>query len=180
MTYDGEVMQELYDVLRPFIGPDVPVSPLTTQQMAMRALLGYLAGLTIIRLGRRRLLGRTSAFDIVLGVMLASILGRVVNGGAPLFESLVAAGLLVALHWILGWFSFRWEWIDRLVKGRDRQLVEEGRSLERNLAKSEISQADLLEAVRLQANAASVEKVQAAWLERNGEISVVLRRQGDE
>lgn len=171
-------MHALYDVLRPFIGPDAPVNPLSTSQMAVRALLVYLAGLAIFRLGPRRLLGRTSAFDIVLGVMLASILGRAINGGAPLLESLAAAALLVVLHWVVGWIAYRWEWLDRLVKGRERALVSGGRLLEENLARCEISDADLIEAVRLRANVADVDEIEAAWLERNGEISVV-RRNGE-
>jgi len=65
--------------------------------VAARAVLIYVAGLAVVRLGKSRLLGRATAFDIILAFILGSLFSRAVNGTAALLVTLAAAIVLVGL-----------------------------------------------------------------------------------
>jgi uncharacterized membrane protein YcaP (DUF421 family) len=48
-----------------------------------------------VRLGSKRFLGQTSAFDTIVGIMLGSIMSRAINSSAPFFPTLIAGVVLV-------------------------------------------------------------------------------------
>ena len=160
---------------RTLLGPDDPARSLSVLQMGMRALVVYGGGLVIVRLGKNRLFGRATAFDIVLGFILGSTLSRAVNGGAPLFQTLVAVSGLVAVHWLFAWLAFRSDRFDNLVNGRRVVLVEDGQIRAANLRRTDLTEDDLREALRLKAHVDGLEAVERAALERNGQISFVPR-----
>ncbi len=143
-------------------------------EMAVRAVIIYVAGLLIVRFAKNRLLGRSTAFDIILGFILGSLFSRAINGGAPLIASVVAGAVLAVAHWGLALLTRHSEAMDMTFKGRARMLVEGGEILRHDLERAEVSERDLLEAVHLH-GLASVAEVEAAWIEPNGQIAVVRR-----
>jgi uncharacterized membrane protein YcaP (DUF421 family) len=68
-------------------------------QMSLRAAIVFVVTLAIVRLGKRRFLGRATAFDVILGIMLGSIVSRAVTGNAPFVPALAAAAMLMLMHW---------------------------------------------------------------------------------
>lgn len=141
--------------------------------IAGRAAVMYAAGLLVVRFGKNRLLGRTTAFDIVLAFILGSLFSRGINGTAPLAGTVMAGVTLVSLHWLISSTSSRWAILDWLVKGPHRDLIRDGHVQEQAMRKAEVSTKDLQEALRLRAGVIRPEDVQLSCLERNGEISVV-------
>jgi len=163
-------------VLRALVGPDDPTRPLSVYQMCVRAVIVYMGGLAILRFGKNRLFGRSTALDIILGFMLGATLSRSINGGAPLLETLAACVALVLLHWGFATLTTYSDRLDRLIKGHQIVLIRDGKIEHPNLRKANLSERDLLEALRLNAQDDDLDRVRAARLERNGEISVVLKR----
>jgi uncharacterized membrane protein YcaP (DUF421 family) len=143
--------------------------------MSMRAAIVFALTLTYVRLGNKRFLGRRSAFDFVLAIILGSVMSRAINGQAPFGPTLAAGAALLGLHWMLGAMALRWPALGSLVKGRPRLLVKDGRFIEEEARKSHISETELLEDLRSEAHIDSIEDVQAAYLECNGKIGVVMR-----
>ncbi len=148
---------------------------ITVPEMAVRAVIIYVAGLVIVRFAKNRLLGRSTAFDIILGFILGSLFSRAINGGAPLIASVVAGAVLAIAHWVLALLTRHSESMDATFKGRARKLVEDGEVRRLDLRRAEMSERDLLEAVHLR-GLASVDEAEAAWMEPNGQIAVVPRR----
>lgn len=153
---------------------------LTLGHMVARAALIYVIGLAVIRIGRTRLLGRHTGFDIVLGIIVGSMLSRGINGAAPPLATLGAVLSLVLLHWSLSSLAFHSSRFDRILKGRRESLVEDGAIRDETLRRSEISREDLHEALRLVAQIEDPGQVKHAYIERNGRISVVPRNRGAE
>lgn len=166
-------------LLSSILGPSPLHEGITLFHMAVRAAIVYVAGLALVRLGKNRLLGRTTAFDIILAFILGSLLSRAINGGAPMLGTLTAAAVLVLLHWGFALMTLYSDRLDRLFKGTQIELVRRGEIDRRGLRKAEISEQDLMEALRLQGGLADVREVFAACLERNGAISVVPRRKDE-
>src|SRR5262245_47036452 len=99
-------MNQLASALERALGTHASANDLTVGQIIMRAVLVFLIWLIIVRLADRRLLGKFSAFDVVLAVMLGAVLSRAINGSAPFWGTIAAAAVLVALHWVLTLLSF--------------------------------------------------------------------------
>jgi hypothetical protein len=59
--------------------------------MALRAVVVYVVTVIIVRLGKKRFMGKGTAFDVILGIMLGSIVSRAITGNAPFFPALAAA-----------------------------------------------------------------------------------------
>lgn len=85
-------------MLEHFIGPNS--SDIAWWQMTIRAAIIFFL-LFLVRIGGKRAFGKTTAFDIVLGVLLGSALSRSLTGNAPLLPTLAASGSLVLLHFLV-------------------------------------------------------------------------------
>jgi len=151
---------------------------LTWMQISLRGVIVFGAALLIIRCGDRRFLSQKTAFDVVLGFILASMLARAVNGTAAFFPTLAGGFVLVMLHRLLAYWSARSHAFGFLIKGRSDVIVRDGRLDEATALRNRLSEHDLLEDLRLHGNVAQVGDVALAVFERNGQVSVVPRRHG--
>jgi uncharacterized membrane protein YcaP (DUF421 family) len=154
------------------LGLDEQAMELSAWQMASRAVLIYLLTLAIIRLGKTRLMGQATAFDMIVGIVLGSIVSRAITGNAPLLPAMAAAVAIVALHWIFSACAVRWSAIGHVLKGGSRVLVAKGAIRKDELRRAHVTRHDLEEAMRRR-GMTDLAKVAEARLERDGSISVV-------
>ena len=96
---------------------------LTFVQISLRGVVVFVAALVIVRCGDRRFLSQKTAFDAVLGFILASMLARAVNGTAAFFPTLGGSFVLVVLHRLLAYWSRRSHAFGLLIKGRSDVIV---------------------------------------------------------
>ncbi len=146
---------------------------LTSGHMMARAIVVFVFAVIIVRIGKKRFISENTAFDVILGVMLGSVLSRAITGQSPFLPTLVAALVLVGLHWLFARVAVRSDRFGTLIKGNTRLLVSDGKVDWDAMRRSNLSRNDLLEALRLQASLSDWEKVKEARLERNGEISII-------
>ncbi len=149
---------------------------LSIWQMMLRALVVYLIAIVMVRLGDKRFFGKHTALDVILGFMLGSILSRAITGSSPFVPTLAAGMVLVIMHWGLAVTAYRWSRFGTLVKGSKRQLVLDGEIQWEQMKAGQISQEDLLTAVRAAGSGEDLDQVAAAFLERSGDISVLKRK----
>lgn len=160
------------------VTPFLPVlyaegADLNPWQMSLRAVIIYMTTLIIVRLGNKRLFGKNTAMDIVLGVILGSVMSRAINGGVAMLPTLCAGGALVVLHYLSARIAVAAEWFGPLLKGHPRQLVKEGKVQEVAMRRSVIGYRDLEEAARSEGKVRGIGEIEEAWLERSGNISVI-------
>jgi uncharacterized membrane protein YcaP (DUF421 family) len=108
--------------------------------------------------------------------MLGSIMSRAINGSAPLVPTLVAGAVLLFMHWAFATLAFRMHWLSASLKGTRIPLVRDGKVLEDGMRRAKITEDDFAEALRLQVRDDDVSKVEAAYMERSGAISVIPRK----
>lgn len=156
-------------------GGDEPIAHLGWGQVAMRALAVYLISIVLVRIGKSRLISRVSALDVIVAFVLGSLLSRGITGSASISNTAVSCAVLIALHSLLTWLACYSHWLGKLVKGHCRILIRDGIVNSDNLRKSHLSEDDLLEELRLNANCEDIEQVKTAYKERSGEISVIKR-----
>lgn len=79
------------------------------------------------------------------------------------------------LHRVLAELSHHSKTLGHLIKGTEVLLVEEGQVKEKALRKTNLTEHDLMEALRSNGSTMSIESVKAAYLERSGDVSVISR-----
>jgi len=149
------------------------ISEPTVLHTALRALVIYVTTLIIVRIGETRFLGKNTAFDIILGIMLGSLASRAINGTAEILPSIAAIIVLVALHWIISELSLRSDKIDHLIAGKAELLINKGEIETRSLVKNHITKSDLEEQLRLNGKTDSAGDIYKAYIERNGTVSFI-------
>src|SRR5581483_3608960 len=145
-------------------------------QVCLRAVIMFFATLTMVRLGGKRFLSHNTAFDAVLGFMMASMLARACNGSSPFWQTIVAGFLIVALHRIVAKVALHSHSFGNLVKGHATLVIKDGAVLSDVLRRHDLSEHDLAEDLRMNGNAARPEDVKEAYFERNGHISVIKKQ----
>lgn len=168
-------LQDLARALHDLIGSD-DAAAITWWQMTLRAVVIFAFGVFLVRLAGKRAFGKASAFDIVFAIVIGSNLSRTLTANAPFFPTLAASAALVLLHRALAWAAYNTSWLGFVIKGEPRCLVSSGEPQTKELRASQITDEDLHEALRLNASQEDLAGIDAAYLERNGEISFVRRR----
>jgi uncharacterized membrane protein YcaP (DUF421 family) len=148
---------------------------LTFMQISLRGVIVFFASLIIVRCGDRRFLSQKTAFDAVLGFILASMLARAVNGTAAFVPTLGGGFVIVMLHRVLAYWARRSHAFGLLIKGRSDVIIRNGELDDAVASRNRLSEHDLFEDLRLNGNVADVRDVELAIFERNGHISVVPR-----
>ena len=157
------------------LGLGLDATALSFTQISLRGIIVFMAALVIIRCGDRRFLSQKTAFDAVLGFILASMLARAVNGTAAFVPTLGGGLVLVLLHRVLAYWSRRSHTLGLLIKGRSDVIVSDGKVDDAMARRNRLSEHDLLEDLRLHGNVEDIQDVALAVFERNGHISVVRR-----
>src|ERR1051325_8178803 len=146
------------------LGLDLEPKSLTFNQISLRGIIVFLIALIMVRLGDKRFLSKKSAFDAILGFILASMLARAVNGSAAFWPTLGGGFVLVGLHRLIAMLSRPPKKFGLLVKGPTAPA---------GLRHNDLSEDDLLEDLRLNGQVEKPDDVKIAYAERNGEISIV-------
>jgi len=165
-------MSDLFDFL---FGPHATSQTITDVQMTTRAVLVFFAALALLRLSGPRTFGGSTAFDLVVKIMLGSVLSRAIVAASSFGGTLLAALAFVLLHRVLAWASYRYRWVDELVKGKVYLLAEHGQAKPEQLHQLNLNELDILEGLHENGNVAGLDKTEAVYLERDGSISVVKK-----
>ena len=145
-------------------------------QMGLRAVVVYLAALTMVRIvGDRRFIGKFAAFDIILTIIFGSTLSRAINGTSAFFETIFAGFVLVMMHWGISAIAFHQPKWENWLKGRSRVLIKDGQMRHKTMQDCHITKDDLASTLRLKCQIENLERIDRASLERNGDISISLK-----
>ncbi|MEA3117223.1 MAG: hypothetical protein QOI13_493 [Paraburkholderia sp.] len=150
---------------------------LDSLQMSLRAAAVFLAALVLVRISGRRSFGQRSPFDYVVAILLGATLSRIIVGASPAIPTLMASLVVVLIHRALGWACVRLRWLESLVVGVERAVYKDGQFDHRQMSAALITRTDVFQAVRQELNSLDLEDVQSAILERNGQVSLIRKRE---
>jgi uncharacterized membrane protein YcaP (DUF421 family) len=145
----------------------------TWLHVSLRGIVVFIAALIMVRFGDRRFLAKMNPLDVILGFILASMLARAVNGSSAFLPTIVGGFVLVLLHKAFAALAFHSHTFGKVVKGEEKLIIENGGDLRGNDASASHFEKDLLEELRQEGNVSSPKRVERAWIERSGRISVV-------
>ncbi|MGI8527619.1 MAG: DUF421 domain-containing protein [Pseudolabrys sp.] len=162
-------MQWLYD-----LGLSAGSEVLNWWQLALRAAVIYVALIACVRVGKKRFLGRATAFDVILIIVIGSIAARAITGATGLAGGIAAVLALVMMHWLFSLLSRSSSRFGGLIKGTPTPLIKNGKLDRQALWREHMSDDDLDEDLR-EFGVMKPSQVKEARLERDGKLSVVKR-----
>ena len=168
-------MNTLYDFVDSLLGLQLEPKQLTFTQVSLRGVIVFVLTLFMVRLSSRRSLAQKTAFDAILLVILASVLSRAINGSAGFFTTIGAGFVLVLLHRLFGWMACRSHAFGILIKGCPIVIIQNGQANHQAMRQNLISDHDLEEDLRLDAETQDISKIKIARLERSGDLSFIKR-----
>jgi uncharacterized membrane protein YcaP (DUF421 family) len=164
------------------LGFDIPAAFIPDVSLLETVVRGIVIYLAIFVLLRAILRGRTSAVTVSDLLVLVLIADAAQNAMAAEYTSITNGVVLVATivltSFTMDWLAFRFETVRRFVHPEHKPLVVDGRILRKTLAEELMTEEELLTQLRLN-GVEDASEVKAAYLEGNGEISVIKRPNGE-
>ena len=146
----------------------------------LRGTLVYWLLFLIFRFIMRRDVGAVGIADILLLVIIADASQNAMAGGyQTVGEGAVLVLTIIGWNWLLDWLQYRFEAVRRFTEPRKLKLVERGRPLLRNMRREFITMDELNSKLRDQ-GLEKVADVKAAYLEVDGQISVIKYEPGED
>ena len=146
----------------------------------VRGVVTYLSIFVMLRVLLR---GRTSAVAMTDLLVIVLIADAAQNAMAAEYHSvtngLVLVATIIATSLVVDWLAFRLPAIRRFVHPERKPLITNGRVMRKVLAEELMTEEELMTQLRLN-GVEEVTEVQAAYLEGNGEISVIKRSTDDD
>jgi uncharacterized membrane protein YcaP (DUF421 family) len=146
------------------------ISPL---EIAARSAVMFLIALLLMRMAGMRPFGKGEPFDNIITFLIGGILSRGVVGATPFFSTVISMIVIIIIHKALAKLSIYNKWFGARVKGEKILLYRDGSFMKKNMAKTNITENDILEDLRLVAQADSLNAIREVYMERTGEISFV-------
>jgi uncharacterized membrane protein YcaP (DUF421 family) len=146
-------------------------------ELAARGTLMYLGLVFLLRVVLKREAGSLSLTDLLLILLIAEAAQNGLTGGyQSVGDGLALVLVLLAWSYALDWLIFHVPAVARLMNPPRLELVREGQLLRRNLRREMITPDELITEVHRH-GVADLAGVKAAYMEPDGQISVIAREQ---
>ena len=139
---------------------------------ALRATFIYFYLLLLVRILGKREIGASSAFDLLVALMLGDVVDEVIYGEVTVAQGAVAMTIIAVWHLVNAFASYKSDFIDRLTGAPPTVLVKNGRIQRKELGRERLNETELLSGLRLM-SVDDIKEVKQATLEPNGQISVL-------
>ncbi len=148
---------------------------LASTESVLRALYGYFFLVFIVRIVGRRPGKQLTPFEFILIFFLGGLmLTAIVSDEASLTNAFCQIIAVALAHYILSSLRSRSDRVAKILDGTPLMLMQNGKWYVRTMQLQRITDDDVMEKARDQ-GLRTLDKVQAAVLERNGEISILSK-----
>jgi uncharacterized membrane protein YcaP (DUF421 family) len=148
-------------------------------ESVLRAAALYLLLLVLVRLTGRRSLRETSAFDLVLLLVIGEATQQALLGeDFSLVNAVLVVVTLLLMDVGLSLLKQRSAAAERVIDGVPTLLVADGKPLEERLRRARVDVTDVLQAARIRHGLVGLEQIRWAVLEADGTISIVPAGEG--
>jgi uncharacterized membrane protein YcaP (DUF421 family) len=144
----------------------------------IRAAAVYFLLVLVFRLTGKRALAQITTFDFVLLLVISEATQQAMTGSDySVTEAFLVILTLTALDIGLSLLKQRFRSVDRLVDSTPLLLIENGVLHQEHMDRARVDREDILSSAREQQGVATMDQIAYAILERNGQITVILKDQ---
>ena len=146
-------------------------------EIILRGSLTYISIFFLLRVVLKRQTGSIGMTDILLITLLAD---AAQNGMADDYKSFTGEFVLVVTiifwNYAFDWLAYHVEWFSRIIEPHPVLLIRDGKLQRRNMRKELMTEEELMSQLREQ-GLDGPEKVKEAYLETDGQFSVVQKKE---
>lgn len=144
-----------------------------------RASVAYLLVIAVMRFVPKRHASHLSPQDVVGAVVVGGLtVGAIIDRNSKPPDFLLAIAVILGWNYALDWLSDRFPELRRIIKEPPTRLIENGRIDAAALQREMLTQEELRAQLRKN-GVTDVSKVRFAYLETNGEVTVIKNDQPD-
>ena len=141
--------------------------------LVVRTVVIFLFIFLLMRIIGRRELSNMEPFDLILLVVLGdSVQQGVTQDDYSVTGALIVISVFALMQLGVSFLNFRFPRLRPLLDGQPLVLVENGKTIDKNLARERMTVDDLMEQARSQ-QIDSLDKIKWAVLETSGEVSFI-------
>ena len=138
----------------------------------IRTLFFYFFITFAYRIMGKREIGQLGVIDLIVSILIAEIVAiSIEKTDESILLAVLPISVLVILEIVLGFFSIKSRWFNKVFGGKPTIIINEGKIIYKNLINQRYTIDDLLLELRKK-GIASVEEVEYAFLETNGQLSI--------
>ena len=158
-----------FDIVKAFT-PDVSLF-----EMVARGVIVYLAIFVLLRILLRGRLGGMTMSDLLVLVIIADAAQNAMAASyTSITDGVVLIATIIGMSVLFDWLGYHVPPLGKYLHPQRKPLVVNGRVIRRTLGEELMTEEELMSQLRLQ-GAEHIDDVKAAYLEGNGEISVIKR-----
>jgi uncharacterized membrane protein YcaP (DUF421 family) len=144
--------------------------------IVLRAIAVFAFIFFVTRVVGRRELSTLEPFDLILLVVIGDLVQQAVTqSDYSVTGAVLAVGTFAVLTVVVSYLSFRVTFLRPFLDGEPVIVVQDGKPIDRNLRRNRITVDELAVAARRH-EVGSLEDVQWAVLETNGEITIIPKQ----
>ena len=145
-------------------------------ELLIRGAAVYLMVLVLLRLTGKRQVGEFTPFDLVLLLLISEGASNALRADdSSITGAFLVIAVMLAITWALGKLGILSKRFERLIEGRPRFLIRDGRVDYKSLRRESITHSDLLMSLRAH-QCFSPREAAYAVLETDGTISVCKKQ----
>lgn len=146
-------------------------------EIIIRGSIVYLALYIMLRVVLKRQSGSTGITDLLVIVLIADAAQNAMSAQyTSITDGLILVATIIGWSYLLDYLAFRFAWLGRLIQPSPLPLVRNGGMIRRNMRRELITEEELRSQLRQQ-GIDDVTKVKAAFMEPDGQVSVVTGEQ---
>lgn len=151
---------------------DVPVL-----EIIVRGSVMYISLFILLRVILKRQAGSLGMTDLLLITLIADASQNAMAGEYKSIPAgIVLVSTIISWSYALDWLSYKFPWFNRLTEPRPLALIKQGKLLRKNMRRELITEEELMSQLREQ-GVDDVDEVKEAFMESDGHISVVQKKQ---
>jgi uncharacterized membrane protein YcaP (DUF421 family) len=137
----------------------------------------YIALFAMLRIVLKRQTGTLGMTDLLLITLLADASQNAMAGDyKSIPDGIVLVATIIFWNYLFDWLSFKSAWFGHLIEPPPLPLIRDGKMLRRNMRRELITEDELMMELREQ-GLDDVSKVKQAYIESDGRISVIQRKE---
>ncbi len=148
------------------------VPELSLVELLLRAVIMYFFILFMLRILPRRNAGELGAMDLLLILLVSEAASHSLGNFTNLADGIVMILMFMACNYIVNQLTFRSAFFRRILEQKPVQIIRDGKLIHRNMRRELITKDELMGNLR-ESGVNSISKVKEAWVEKEGNLSVV-------
>ncbi len=145
-------------------------------EIAIRATAVYLAVFLLLRLVPKRTAGKFSIADLLTLIVIGSMAkSGIVGDSTSVGDIVLMIAFVLIWDYVLNALEYHVPFFQRILREKEAALIQDGRLMHGNMRREMVTEDELLAVLRKK-NVTDVSDVDSAYLEADGDISIIRKR----